>query len=156
MRESIGSTWILQLVIVFILLFVGFLTLSLGYSKSFKVRNEILSILEKSEGITDDAVRVINNYLEYNSYNVKGRCENNEWYGLDNFGLTKLEQAQNNKKYYYCIKKMTARNERVYYIVNTFYNFNLPVVGDFVTFTLDGTTMDIVSSDGYNAYNAYN
>ena len=66
MRESIGSTWILQLIIVFILLFVSFLTLSLSYSKSYKVKNETLSVIEKYEGLTQDSVSIINNYLIHN------------------------------------------------------------------------------------------
>jgi len=115
MRESIGSTWILQLVIVFILLFVGFLTLSLGYSKSYKVKNETLSVIEKYEGLTVDAVKIINNYLEYNNYDAKGKCEDDTWYGLDNLTVTTLEKANPNKKYYYCIKKRIVKNKKHYY-----------------------------------------
>ncbi len=157
MRESIGSTWVIQLVIVFILLFVGFLTLSLSYSKAFKVKNETMSIIEKYEGLTGDAVTIINNYLQYNNYTAKGKCTNDSsdigWYGLDNFSVKTLESADINKEYYYCIKKKNAKKNYYYYEIKTFYDFNLPVVGNFVTFTLEGTTADIISNDSYTGYN---
>ena len=81
MRESIGTTWVLQLVILFILLFVGFLTLSLNYSKSYKVKNELLSVIEKYEGLTTDSVKIINNYLSKNGYKTMGKCGDDGWYG---------------------------------------------------------------------------
>ena len=49
MKEVYGSTWTLQLMIGFILLFVAFLTLTITYSKVFKLKNEVLSIIEKYE-----------------------------------------------------------------------------------------------------------
>ena len=153
MRESIGSTWTLQLVIGFILIFVGFLTLSLGYSKSYKVKNETLSVIEKYEGLSKDAITIINNYLEYNGYNTMGKCPDDTWYGVDNLSVNTLAKAETDKKYYYCIKKRISKNYRYYYELNVFFKFNLPIVGDFTTFTIEGTTSDITSMDSYDAYN---
>lgn len=153
MRESIGSTWILQLVIVFILLFVSFLTLSLSYSKSYKVKNETLSIIEKYEGVTEDAVTILNNFLEYNNYTAKGSCPDSTWVGAEDLSVKKLYAAEKDKKYYYCIKKRISKNKKVYYEIKTFFKFNLPIVGDFATFTLEGTTSDITSVDNYQKYN---
>ena len=53
MREAIGGTWLTQLIIIFMLIFVAFLALSLNYTKAFKVKNEILSIIEKRERIIE-------------------------------------------------------------------------------------------------------
>ena len=47
MRQAIGTTWILQLVIIFMLIFVAFLSLSLNYTKAFKIKNEIITTIEK-------------------------------------------------------------------------------------------------------------
>lgn len=155
MRESIGSTWILQLIIVFILLFVGFLTLTLSYSKSYKIKNETMSVIEKYEGLTSDSVKIINNYLTYNNYNAKGKCEDSSWYGLDDLSVTTLEAAQPNKKYYYCLKKRISKHKKHYYEINTFFQFNLPVVGNFTSFTIEGSTADITVSN-HDTYTAYN
>lgn len=153
MRESIGSTWILQLIVVFILLFVGFLTLSLGYSKSYKVKNETMSIIEKYEGLTEEAVKIINNYLKNSAYSAKGKCEDSTWYGVSDLSVTQLEEVQTDKKYYYCVKKRISKNNKYYYEINTFFQFNLPIVGNFTSFTIEGSTADITSMDNYEGYN---
>jgi len=154
-KESIASTWVIQLVIGFILLFVSFLTLTLAYSKSYKIKNETLSIIEKYEGLTTDAVEIINNYMQYNNYNAMGKCDTNGWYGLNDFSVNILEPVQANEKYYYCIKKRIASNKKNFYELRTFFKFSLPIVGDFTYFTLEGTTSDVTSMDG-TTYTEYN
>lgn len=156
MRESIGTTWVMQLVLGFILLFVAFLTLTLGYSKSYKVKNETLSIIEKYEGLTEDAVKIINNYLEYNGYNAMGKCIDDTWYGVENLSVYKLEKAEADKKYYYCVKKRNTQNDKYknFYEVHTFFKFNLPIIGDFATFKIEGSTADFRSMDNYSGYNS--
>ena len=52
MRESIGATWLLGLVIAFIIFFSSFLALSVNYSKAFNVKNNIVDFVEKYEGNT--------------------------------------------------------------------------------------------------------
>ena len=47
MRETIGNTFIIKLVIVFTLLFSAFLALAISYNKVFRMKNEVLSIIEK-------------------------------------------------------------------------------------------------------------
>lgn len=156
MREAIGGTWITQLVIIFMLIFVAFLALSLNYSKAFQVRNEILTMIEKREGVTTGSninkstIKLINNYLSNNGYNVKGNCEKNS-YGVSNLTASDatIEKVTNNKKeYYYCISKLksesTLHKGKVYYKVNIFFYFNLPVIGEIFKFNINGTTNDIV------------
>ena len=53
MRETIGNTFIIKLVIVFTLLFSAFLALAISYNKVFRMKNEVLSIIEKYEGINE-------------------------------------------------------------------------------------------------------
>ena len=48
MREVIGGTWLTQLVIVIMFVFVAFLALSMNYSKAFRVKNEVISFVEKN------------------------------------------------------------------------------------------------------------
>lgn len=144
MRETIASTWIYQLVIIFILMFVAFLILSLTYSKNYKTKNEIIDIIEKYEGVNQKSVQLINNYLSYTGYKVKHSCptQPNDWLGatsLENISLTK---AQVGEKYYYCLRRVINSN-KMYYQVKTFFKFNLPIFGDIHTFTVDGTTNDI-------------
>ena len=44
MRQAIGTTWIMQLVIIFMLIFVAFLALTINYTKAFKMKNREIHI----------------------------------------------------------------------------------------------------------------
>ena len=66
MKESMSATWEFQIIIIFILIFVAYLTVSVSYYKVFKAKNDIVSIIERQEGLTTGstkAVGIINNYL---------------------------------------------------------------------------------------------
>ncbi len=158
MREAIGGTWLTQLVIIFMLLFVAFLALSLNYTKAFKMKNEVLTIIEKYEGLTDKengSIQIINNYLKNNNYRVTKRCPEGS-YGvrsLDSATLTEVTK-ENKNNYYYCVTKMSksvmANGEnykeegQVYYKVNLFLYFNLPILGDIFKFDVNGSTGNII------------
>ena len=87
MREVTGSTWVFQLIIIFILIFACFLCLVINYSKAYRVKNEVLSIIQKYEGIYSNSAGIINNYLRGESYVTTGSCPDG-YYGikLDNDG----------------------------------------------------------------------
>ena len=151
MRESFGSMWIIGLVLIFTLLFSSFLAVSISYSKSFKVKNEVLNFIEKQEGLTDNAIKLINDYLRNSGYKQKGVCEA-EWIGIKeissgNSAMNVKEIADGKTKYYYCVKKERmsdwAHPFRAYYRVKLFYKFELPVIGDMFNFQVDGQTSDI-------------
>ena len=46
MKESISNVWLIGLVVSFILIFSCYIAITVDYSKAFKMKNEILSILE--------------------------------------------------------------------------------------------------------------
>ena len=150
MREAIGGTWITQLVIIFMLIFVAFLALSLNYSKAFQMKNEMLTMIEKKEGLTtgsNGSIALINNYLAMNNYHVKKSCKIGT-YGVSDLRGTTIEQVTNDgKTFYYCIEKIKSPSSKhtnqVFYKVNMFFYFNLPVVGDIFKFTINGATNDI-------------
>ncbi|MCI8575790.1 MAG: hypothetical protein HFI09_04905 [Bacilli bacterium] len=149
MRESIGSTWILQLVIVFMLIFVAFLALSINYTKAYKIKNELLSIIEKYEGLNsgeNGSISIINNYLRYNSYGTMGTCDS-ETFGAASLDSNSLVPTSDKNKYYYCVKKVNTSNttfpDRASYEIETFFKFNLPLLGEIFTFRVTGETIDI-------------
>ena len=128
---------------------------TISNSKSYKTKNEMLSIIEKYEGLTSNSIKLINNYLDYNVYDAKGKCPDSTWYGQSNISASNgvLEPAATNEKYYYCIKKRSANKNYYFYEVKVFLGFNLPALGDFATFTISGSTADVLSTDTYTAYN---
>ena len=151
MRETIGGTWLTQLVIVFMFIFAAFLALSINYSKAFRVKNEVLTIIEKNSGLTENSKEMIGNYLRNSGYTMKGRCSINS-YGLTINGInnTKTELINNSnkgRKYHACISKIRSISvnfpNRAYYEVRLFFKFNLPVLGNISTFEVEGQSKDV-------------
>ena len=154
MKESMSATWEFQIIIIFILIFVSYLTVSVSYYKVFKSKNDIVSIIERKEGLTEGpigAIGVINNYLVSNGYHAKGKCEfgsygANSLSATDYSGFTKIVDGDANK-YYYCVKKNTNYYEgkmgRSYYEINLFFSLNLPVIVDIIDFGAKGTTIEM-------------
>lgn len=150
MRQTIGGTWLLQLMILFILLFVGFIILTLNYSKTVKLKNEVISMVEKYDGLNEQSIGLVNNYLLTSGYAVTGSCLSEEQrgiYGAFDLNSTELEEARSGEKYYYCIKKYKGANTSYYYQITLFYKFNLPVIGDTSRFTIKGTTTNFQPKD---------
>lgn len=152
MRETIGTTWIFQLVIAFILIFASYLAIMTNYAKAFKSKNEVVSIIEKYEGLTSGGLKgigIVNNYLSASGYHSKGACTAG-YYGavrLDDFTPSAFEYVDNNnnKKYYYCVQKVTFTGTKVksYYNVVLFFNLDLPVLGQLFTFRATGSTTEL-------------
>ena len=165
MRESVGSTWIFLIAITFTIIFAGFLVMALSYSRTYKEKNELTSIIEKYEGLTtktthhkniDGSINVMNTYLRNNNYNRKGFCQKvdsvyeatdtvNKMYGFDIDGTPEI--AQDDKRYDYCVLAMTNYETcNTIFRVTVFFDFNLPVFGDLVKFRVSGQTNEIMDA----------
>ena len=141
MRESIGSTWLFMLIITFTLIFSGFLVLTLSYSKVYKMKNEITTMIEKYEGLSADSVQIINDYLSNSNYRTKGRCNVGAYASND---LTSIEIVDNEKTdYYYCIESRVNRQGKTIFTVTLFYDFNLPIFGQLTKYQIKGETYSI-------------
>ena len=164
MKESMGSTWIMSLMIGFIFIFTVFLILAMNFTKVYKMKNEVTTIIEKYEGATNKSsgghlnwgsISIIGNYLNSNGYSATGYCpEDNTisdestglvgWYGANNLSDDSLVKAENNTKYYYCIRKHNINNTKLtYFEIVLFLKFDLPVIGNITAFKVNGNTTDI-------------
>lgn len=133
MREAIGGAWIFTIVIFFIVLFSGYLAVSVNYSKAFKVKNGIINIIEQNEGLNSTAQQEISNYLDGIGYYVYGTCGDSRGYEPN------LQQS----KYKYCVKT-TSKGEgtfkKTYYYVTVYFKLDLPIFGSLFTFPVTGET----------------
>ena len=71
MRESIGSTFLYNIIIIFIVIIFGILAATLSYYKAFKVNTKIITSIEKYEGYNSLAVTEIRNTLTTIGYMIK-------------------------------------------------------------------------------------
>lgn len=144
MRESIGGAWLVGIVMVFIVLFTSYLALTVNYSKAFKVKNEIISLIEENEGLTDKTQEKIVKYLNSTGYFVYGKCSSYEedyLEGAVNGKLTGYEKSGSSDKYKYCVYERSIENDtlnRKYYRVTVFFKFDIPLLDEIFTFPVTG------------------
>lgn len=50
MRESVGGTLLLQIVLVFLTVYIGFMAIVINYGKIFRYKNAIINKIEQNEG----------------------------------------------------------------------------------------------------------
>lgn len=155
MREAIGGTWIFQIVIFFILLFTGFMCLSINHSKAFNVKDMIVKEIERQEGInlsnpeSDEAIQNIVKYLKETSYRTTGTCPS-DYIGYNRDGQLDSRNSA------FCLRAVSK--ERVsqfgnelpimtYYQIVVFYQLDLPIFSAVFNFRVSGDTR-IISHSG--------
>ena len=158
MREAIGGTWIMGIVIVFVVLFSSFLAYSISYTKAFNVKNEIINYIEHKEGFTKsknnvEALSMSN--LENEAINPdesKNNVEAKAYYlvlqsGYNKDVTEKIACAEGtNMPGGYCLKKVcqgSDRNSNVYYKVTTYIAVEMPVINIIIKIPVSGETRTI-------------
>lgn len=153
MREGVSNIWLIGIIVLFISIFASYIAITINYTSSFKIKNEVLSIIEKHKGMTSStgheekskitnenitvgvgALQTINLYLRGRAYTSTGQCpqDGNTWYGvpelkevseLKSFSGNLYEPAQSNKKYYYCFARFN--NEAISGYDSAYYKVRL-------------------------------
>jgi len=138
MKAGISNIWLLGMIAVFIFIFSAYVIISVNYTKSFKMKNEILSIIERGKGMTGTGCKsgwcmgktqaselgsgdihvgpatfqAVNIYLLGNAYNATGYCPDEVEESGCWYGVTSLDKFE----YEYPAKKDT----RYYYCFSKF------------------------------------
>lgn len=50
MREAVGGTLLLKIVLVFLVIYISFMAIVIGYGKVFRIKNTIINRIEQNEG----------------------------------------------------------------------------------------------------------
>lgn len=134
MKEAIGQVFSLEFIIVFILVLNGYLAFNVNYTKAFRVKNEIRSIIQKNEGLTSDAMDDISEYMTKVNY-----TQNN---GYNDWCLSKGYYVCKTDKGSFCMEVATSdkygtrngKNIAAYYTVYTFVDINIPIIDKLLPF----------------------
>lgn len=144
MRESIGYTFTLNIVIVFILIAFAILMAIMSYSKAFKINNRIMNEIEKCEGYNSCAVTEINRILSSYGYSrAETDCPKRD--GIEAMGnpdgTNKFEMCvyysdeigvNEREKIFNRTVTVDGNEEHKYrYGVLTFYHVDLPIISRF-------------------------
>lgn len=132
MKEAIGSTFSITAIVVFLIVVNCFLAFSVNYTKAFRAKNEIRSIIEKYEGITDDSVVAITDFLAKNNYHIS--IDNAHACEVDGYQVCSKDGVQ-----LFCYKEQKAditgsdisnnTYKGAYYTIATYVNVDIPMLG---------------------------
>ncbi len=133
MKEAIGQTISLQVILVFLVFLNAFLAFSVNYTKAFRVKNKVINELEQNEGLNPTAKANIEKYMSNVGYNVKisadrSGCKNGVCitpHCAGNIGSNSSGVCPTGKK--------DVSNYRVYYTVETYININLPIINQILS-----------------------
>ena len=170
MREAIGGAMTIQIIVIFMLLINAYLAFSVSYTRAFKMKNQVINIIENNEGYPmydevstctadnpEGAVCQIVSYINQIGYNGVEFADNDD----------NCPKGAKGKKFGLCIiphKKDIAGNSNasqsysgIYYTVYTYININIPVINNLFKgmpniFRIQGETNTIYSSGLTNIF----
>lgn len=157
MREAIGSTWIMGIVLAFIALFSGYLAFSVNYSKAFRMKDGIIDIIEKHNGPNRGAIDDINDLMNQINYSSRGTCNtfftNNTltFIGVLRDQVGNRSDVGSGEEFNYCIQQVNTvgRNGQLsssYFKVYVFFSIKLPMIRG-ALFNVSGETVNIFYPD---------
>ena len=129
MRDAFGGAFMIQVFIVFILIYICFTAMSLNYAKAFKVKNDVIEYLEKNE------IQSIND-INANEMITMTEYFNEEFVGKKGYNVSEYKPCENisTRDNQYCHpsgiiieESSKAQNtEGIYYTVYTYANWGVP------------------------------
>ena len=160
MRDAIGGVFSLQIILVFVLLINGYLAYSVNYTRAFRVKNQIINIVEENEGFKEGgkASTQISELVKTAGYGLSSAQQqavtnnNNKdgWYcsGQDGYCIKCYDNTGNNN-----ITSDDATYRGVSYSIKTYVNMDIPVLNkvfaglpDFLS--VKGDTKTVYAKDG--------
>lgn len=159
MREAIGNTFIVNLLLVFLgvmsIIFIG----SISYSKAFKAKNRIIYAIEKyggwdETGLENPAQNEIDASLKQIGYPLTVRTTHCSRYkkdgGTDVYGIDPATTT-----YRYCVYEYNNEKGH-YYGVTAFMHFDIPLIGGILEFPVYGETKPLYTIGTTGDNNRYN
>ena len=153
MKEAISNSLIFTLVITFLFIFVILFAGSTAYTKAFKVKNRIISIIEKNDGYNGTAVNEINLALKDAGYKISlnnaDKCQSEINNRFKNTNQAYKHISTGNSSYRYCIAEFTVSTPAIqgkYYAVIAYMYFEVPLIGAHLEFPVYGETKTLGTS----------
>ncbi len=134
MREATGNALLVGMVTSMIAIIMIFFVGSLSYSKSYRIKNYIINIIEKNRGWSDSNAQTVNDYLKKVGYNMKS---GNVCPSMNDHSCTLLNS--NTSGYDYCIYQCKDGGFDFYRVV-TYMKFDFPVINNTLKFKVQGET----------------
>lgn len=144
MKESIAQAFILNLILFFFVILVLLLFGSINYSKAYKVKNRIITIIEKYGEFSDNAKEEVAANMVQAGYQTT--TDNNSKCSKfanadpnDNGIVYPVGDDAKVRHYDYCVIEHDSSVGKYYQVV-VYMKFEIPVIGGFLEFPVKGET----------------
>lgn len=150
MRDAIGGTFSLQIILFFLVVINAYLAFSVNYTKAFRIKNNIIAIIEQQEGYTTSSALGDTDSAQTRIFNLMKRAN----YTIDrnslrcNEGYTQIYDTMQNTGF--CLQLHKNADGSGYYSVITQVNIDIPIVNNILPlsgiFSIKGETKSIYSN----------
>lgn len=143
MKESVGYTVSLNIMIVFITIIVAFFCAALIYFKSNKVSNVITSAIEKYEGYNTTSIREITtnlNSLGYGSHAIGCDTSVSEEKVIDGTCLLVSDSSGNGSRGYCVYECFEDNGEYKFYKIRTNMMLSIPIIHEILDIPIYSNT----------------
>lgn len=137
MRDAFGGAFMIQIFLVFILIYISFTAMALNYAKAFKVKNAVIDYLESNEITNLDNAANLKYMESFFIEEVLGNLNYNRS-GEDICTALGIQEYVNGERVAVCDnlgiiirKNGNAENtEGVYYTVSTYIGWSIPFLNN--------------------------
>ena len=130
MKDSVGSTVLMKIFVVFMVVYIILMASILNYTKTFRIKNQVVNIINRHGGYTTSAESEITDYISKSS--IYGKCNLLE--GNNEFGSNKEDKCEI-KEY-----QMTDAAGGSYYKVRVYVTFQFPLIKQTLQIPITGET----------------
>ena len=129
MRDAIGQVYALQVILAFVLLINGYMAYSVNYSRAFRVKNQIINIVEQYESPENDEGKTkIKQYVQQMNYEVSNQLINEK----RSEGFTCFQEGWCYKATNVSTASADGDRNGTYYTIVTFVNIDIPVINNLI------------------------
>ena len=153
MKDAFGGAFMVKIFLVFIVIYVGFIAISLNYAKAFKVKNKIIDYIEENEITSISELQTGKKMQDYEKF-LTDEILGNMNYNLsernicDKINMTNdagRQVAHCNQLGIVIREAGKAKNTKgMYYEVSTYVGWSLPFLNNILTFGGRADDEDII------------
>lgn len=122
MREGIGSIFLYNMIIIFIVIVFAFLAGIMSYSKAFRINSKIINAIETFEGYNSKSDAEIKRALTNFGYRIgQGKCTDKYGDAINHITTGDFD---------YCIYELKIDDKHYNYGILTYMYIDVPIVGD--------------------------
>ena len=126
MRDAFGGTFLIEILMVFVVLFVSFTAVIVNVAKTFRIKNEIINIVEQTQYYPGNSKSIakIDDYINNAGYQTVAEKDCNGYWGTKG----------------YCIEPQGSESNGSYdyYKVTVYVSISLPFFGIDMTLPVSG------------------